>query len=232
MLLTNLFLLLVFTQPQINKPIYITDKPIIIENVIKNSTYEEIDPFIDDLYYQDKKIRIIGKNNLLRIAQESYLSRKAVIEALIRVLNDKRLLTYQKEFRYQTWYDAANLLGELHAVEALDLLINHLDYTVDKKDIFLNYYPVIEVVAKISQGSIVKLTKAVFEHKNWVIRINAVRALGIINSQEARKVLLKALSTEQNPEVQKQIQIELNRWSRGELFALGTNLSNKSIVMS
>ncbi len=208
MLITNLFFFLLFFQPLINNSFYLIDKTIVIEN----NVYEDIDPFIDDLYYQDKKTRSIGRANLLRIARQSRSFRKSVTDSLIRVLSDERLLTYQKEFRYQTWYDAAQLLGELKAVEAIDLLVEHLDYTGDKNDISLNYYPAIEVLAKLTPTSTSKLTKVLSEHKNLTIRINAARCLGLINNEEARIALLKALSLEKDPKVQEQIQLELNKW--------------------
>ncbi len=208
MLITNLFFFLLFSKPLVNNSLYLLDKPIVIEN----NVYEDIDPFIDDLYYQDKKIRSIGKTNLLRIAGQSNLFRKSVTDSLVRVLNDEKLLTYQKEFRYQTWYDAAQLLGELKAIEAVDLLVEHLDYTGDKKDISLNYYPAIEVLAELIPTSIPKIIKVLSEHKNLTIRINAARCLGLIHNEEARIALLKALSLEKNPKVREQIHLELNKW--------------------
>ncbi|KAF0248138.1 MAG: hypothetical protein FD167_2463, partial [bacterium] len=57
-----------------------------------------------------------------------------------------------------------------------------------------------------------KLTKVLSEHKNLTIRINAARCLGLINNEEARIALLKALSLEKDPKVQEQIQLELNKW--------------------
>lgn len=210
MLIANLFFILFFSSPQFDNSIYLFDKV----SVIENDAYSEIDPFIDDLYYQDKEIRDIGKSNLLNISKKSPLFRKAVIGALIGVLKDKRLLESQKALRYQTWYDAAKLLGELNAFEAVDLLIENLDYTADKKDISLNYYPVIEVVAKITPNSLNKLSYALEENKNSLVRINAAKCLGLIHSQEAKEALLKALPIEKDLKVKEQINLELHKWSR------------------
>lgn len=221
MLITNLFLLLFFSNPTFNTSTYFIDKASVtaIENNFYQGYegYEEIDPFIDELYYQDKKVRDIGKNNLLQIAKKSSFFRNAVIKALTRVLRDKRLLITQKEFRYQTWYDAVELLGELNAVETVDLLIENLDYTIDKKDISLNYYPSIKAIASIANvtkfrfSCIDKLSKALRENKNPIIRINSAKCLSLIEGKEARVVLLKAFELEKDFQVKRQIQVVLTK---------------------
>lgn len=172
----------------------------------------KIDVAIDDLYYQDKIIRDIGSDNLLEIAYKSNPAKELVIEALAKVLKDKKLLTYQKEVRYKTWYQAVYLLGELKAVTTLDLLVDNLDYTNDKNSITENYYPALDAIVKIGDVAVPKLAKSLLENKNITIKTNIIRALDKIHSKAARQVLEEALALGKNPQLQHYIQVLLNNW--------------------
>lgn len=172
----------------------------------------KIDVAIDDLYYQDKIIRDIGSDNLLEIAYKSNPAKELVIEALAKVLKDKKLLTYQKEVRYKTWYQAVYLLGELKAVTTLDLLIDNLDYTHDQKSITENYYPALDAIVKIGDAAVPKLAKSLLENKNITIKTNIIGALDKIHSKAARQVLEEALALGKNPQLQHYIQVILNNW--------------------
>lgn len=171
-----------------------------------------IDVAIDDLYYQDKIIRDIGSDNLLKIAYKSNQANKLVIEALTKVLQDKKLLTYQKEIRYKTYYQAVYLLGELKATTTIDLLVNNLDYTIDQNSITKNYYPALDAIVKIGDVAVPKLAKSLLEDKNIIIKTNIIRVLDKIHTKAARQALEQALAVEKNPQLQHYIQVILNSW--------------------
>ncbi len=171
-----------------------------------------IDVAIDDLYYQDKIIRDIGSDNLLKIACKSNQAKELVIEALTKVLKDKKLLTYQKEIRYKTWYQAVYLLGELKAVTALDLLVDNLDYTNDQNTTTENYYPALDAIVKIGDVAVPKLAKSLLENKNITIKTNIIRALDKIHTKAARQALEQVVSTEKFSQLQHYIQVILNNW--------------------
>jgi len=172
----------------------------------------KIDVAIDDLYYQDKIIRDIGSDNLLEIAYKSNPAKELVIEALAKVLKDKKLLTYQKEIRYKTYYQAVYLLGELKATTTLDLLIDNLDYTNDQNSITENYYPALDAIVKIGDVGVPKLAKSLLENKNITIKTNIIGALDKIHTKAARQVLEEALALGKNPQLQHYIQVILNNW--------------------
>jgi hypothetical protein len=213
MLIASLFLMSFISNFNIDKPIYSIDKIAITDNAL----YEEIDPFIDDLYYQDKRIRDIGRKNLIKLAGKSEVLRKEVIKSLIKVVKDKKLLESQKSFRYRTWYEVVELLWILNATEAIEILIENLDYTADKKDVLFNYYPVVEFMSKISPPPFDKLEKILIESNNTTTKINVVKCLELIASDKAKELLLKALKLEKDAKTQEYIKKVLNNWARETL---------------
>src|SRR5215213_1002311 len=62
-----------------------------------------------------------AKKRLLSIAGRSPEMRGEVIKALLGVLDDPHAA-------YRTWSDAAGLAGDLRATEAIDRLVERLDY--------------------------------------------------------------------------------------------------------
>ncbi len=88
---------------------------------ISSNTYtyfEEIDPYIDDLYYIDENVQVIGSDKLLELSKSSDQVKQSVIKALIIVLENNSLLEDKQTSRYQTWCRAAYLLGNLKATQA------------------------------------------------------------------------------------------------------------------
>ena len=80
-----------------------------------------LEQLIADLYSKDNPTPRETRNKLLTLAGQSPAGRAAVIHRLSEVLEDARDI--MQKGRYQAWYDAAAIIGELRAVEAIDLLV-------------------------------------------------------------------------------------------------------------
>jgi hypothetical protein len=71
----------------------------------------------------------LGRNTLLSHAKKSLACRKEVVAGLMERM-DKPDLDFERDLlNYFVWREGSQLLGELKATEALDLLISHLDLT-------------------------------------------------------------------------------------------------------
>lgn len=140
-MLTNLFILLIFTGYLPTHSYSFTNNP--VNDTYEN--YEEIDPCIDDLYFSDENIRLLGSDNLLELAKTSEQFKQSVIKALIRVLEDDRLLEDKQTARYETWCRAAYLLGELKATQAITAL---------KKELLENKRSAIRIASAQALGTI------------------------------------------------------------------------------
>ena len=145
------------------------------------------------------------KQKLLILAQESPELRDKVIHALIDVLED--LSRHKKFTGYSAvWFCASDLLGELAAVEALDILVRHLDYNPGHTTLSLSMWPTVRAVIKIGEPAIPKLEEALFKaESSFTYRSNAAKALGMIGGNRAKEILERASSTETNEYVLREI---------------------------
>src|SRR5262249_4116962 len=87
----------------------------------------KVDGLLEAFYSKNCKERHPAKETLLTLAQESVEVRNQIIQVLISMLNDpilEDLLSGHSEM----WYETAFLLGKFKAMEAIDTLIEHLDY--------------------------------------------------------------------------------------------------------
>src|SRR6266516_127176 len=68
-----------------------------------------------------------AKKMLLNYSNESSVCRTEIINALIQAMNKPNLSFVADRRDYFLWLNGSAIFGELRAVEALDLLIDHLD---------------------------------------------------------------------------------------------------------
>lgn len=155
-----------------------------------------LEQLIVDLYSKDNANRRETRNKLVTLARQSPASQARVINRLIEVLEDARDI--MDKSRYQTWYDAAEIVGELRAVEAIDVLVKYLDFTDGVVGFPLANRPAVNALVGIGKPAVPNLISALLEREGTRIRINAAEALGFIGTRQARKGLQRALVSEQD----------------------------------
>jgi hypothetical protein len=152
-----------------------------------------------------------AKHSLMSIAKRSAECRTQVIQALITAMKqpgkDNGLGGVDSE-TYALWDNGADLLGELQATEALDLLIANFGLT-DGLSSSLGHYPALGPVITMGQLSIPKLQEVLSKNPEPFRRKFAVFCLASIGGRTAKNVLAKALSAETDPCVKKFISISL-----------------------
>lgn len=183
-------------------------------------------------------------DRLLEIATESAQGRSQVIAALIRVL-EKPISEERPFITVEPWTTAVNLLGDLRATEAIDILVKNMGET-GANFYFSSYNPVGTAIIKIGEPAVPRLIEALSDERPW-IRLEAASALtGIgqpaiarlkeaihngnaetkggaalaltsIQGEEARTALEHAIDDETDQEILSELKDPI-KWARRQLF--------------
>jgi HEAT repeat protein len=132
------------------------------------------------------------RTELVSIAYESDENRRLVVGTLAETLDDESVFSETRLF-------AAEVLGELKAVEALDVLVENIDVR-GLLTISINVYPVLNVVIDIGYPAIPYLERGLYHNRETVRGIAAI-GLGWIGGPIARQSLERVLRLEANPKV-------------------------------
>ena len=120
------------------------------------------------------------------------------------------------------WRYGADLLADLKATEALDLLIRNLSFS-GGSSINIAHYPAMPAVIKIGRPAISKLGAALRQNSDTHYRWNAVVCIAHIGGPRATEELATALSSESDSCLRKFIQISIkalsNPKSQGQIAA-------------
>jgi hypothetical protein len=142
-------------------------------------------------------------------SRQSPECRMQVITALIRAMDKNELNFLTDRGSFFLWSNGSKLLGELKAVEALDLLIQHLDLNDGEFSASMNHQPAVKGVVLMGSLAVPKLSLALKVSKNRNIRLAAALCLLQIDGSEALSALTEALSSESDSCVINFIQISL-----------------------
>jgi len=146
-------------------------------------------------------------SKVLDLANESAACRDAVINELVAALDKADLQNDSSAFHL--WARGSAILGELKAVEALDLLINHLDLNDGFFSASMTHQPVVLAVERMGALAVPKLGYALKSNTNRDIRLAAALCLADIDGSEARHALSAALDSEKDPCVRRFIMLSL-----------------------
>ena len=155
----------------------------------------------------------LGKRSLLARAKKSPVCRREVIHALIQSM-DKPDLNFEKDLSsYFVWREGSQLLGELKATEALDLLISHLDLTNGFQSFSKVFQPAILGVRQMGSAAVPKLAVALLQSPKAGVRMAAAYCLTDIGGVSAMNALRRAQEGESNQCVARFITISLSTFS-------------------
>lgn len=160
----------------------------------------EVDEYLVRIYSGESEARD-ATERLVRLSGESAERRQQTIKGLIKVLDDPKA-------NFETRRTAMTTLGDLHATEAVGVLIRHLTDLEGTTGLAEAWYPAIQALHKIGTPAIPALSHAL-NSSDPDTRQSAARALGSIGGERARSTLQLALSTERNENVRLMIQIAL-----------------------
>ena len=85
------------------------------------------------------------------------------------------------------------MLGDLKAIEALDFLVAHLDFSRGMFSTTMSQQPALHAVQEIGEGAIPKLSDVLRQHPDWRMRMYAVYCISGIGGPAAERTLKEAL---------------------------------------
>jgi HEAT repeat protein len=141
--------------------------------------------------------------------------RKEIIRELLRAMNEQNPNVETDRSSYFLWSNGAAILGDLKAVEALDLLIEHLDLNDGFFSASMAHQPLVLGLEKMGIVAVPKLGIALQHHMSRDIRLSAALCLADIGGTEAMDALKKALDTETDQCVRRFITLSLPRPAGG-----------------
>ena len=160
----------------------------------------------------DYKLTTLARNTLLNVAHRSNECKLAVVGALLENMDRPNLDFERQPSNYYLWREGSPLLGELKAVDALDLLISHLDLTNGFHSSSMVFQPAILGIIQMGKAATPKLAIAL-QNPKARIRMAAVYCLTDIGGESARSALLQAQEHENNTCVARFIRVSLSTFA-------------------
>lgn len=154
-----------------------------------------------------------ARNSLLSYAQRSAECKNEVIRSLMNRMNTQDLNFEKQSSNYFLWREGSQLLGELKALESIDLLISHLDLTDGYHSSSMAHQPAILGLRQMGPAAIPKLTIALRQGPNRNTRMAAAYCLTSIGGPSAMKALKDAKASESDKCVARFIDVSLNTFS-------------------
>jgi HEAT repeat protein len=155
--------------------------------------------------------RTLAKKGLRSMARTSAQSREQVIRELVKLVGgSEAVLRASSTVHYDAWSFAAELLGQVKAVEALDVLIACINCNDGMHGLSAYRFPAFRALIMIGPEAVPKLVKALSDSAAST-RGRAASALGEIGGADAKKALEQALISERDEDVVRSIKIALRK---------------------
>lgn len=135
---------------------------------------------------------------LLGAAARSPKCRLQIITSLMTALAAHVDITHDQESNY-LWREGSELLGELKATEALDLLISHLALTDGEFSSSMTHQPALAGLIKIGSSAVPRLEAVLAKNSEPTMRWSAIYCLSQIGGRNALKALTHAQQHESDP---------------------------------
>jgi hypothetical protein len=131
-------------------------------------------------------------------ANRATVCRTHVITSLMSAMDQPNLDLTGGTPQFFLWHYGTRLLGELKAVEALDLLISNFELH-DGTPFPLNHHPALGGVIDMGEVALPKLETTLSRNPDRYTRRYAVFCIALIGGQSASQILNEALKSETDP---------------------------------
>ena len=159
--------------------------------------------------YDDQQKAVAG---LKANAGRSMKCRKQVITSVMSAMDQPNLDLTGGTPQFFLWHYCSQLLGDLKATEALDLLITNFERH-DGSGFPFNHYPALGGVIRMGDIALPKLQIALRDNPSLFTRRLAVFCIALIGGHSARQILSQALDTETDSCVASCIRATLNAFN-------------------
>jgi len=124
---------------------------------------------------------------------------------------DKPKLDFGRDTHsYHLWLSSAELLGDLNATEALDLLISHLNLTAPIFSSSMNHQPALIGLIKMGPMAVPKLSEALRHNTDPQVRYSVIYAIATIGGESARTALKECLISETDDCAKRLVRVSLD----------------------
>ena len=130
-------------------------------------------------------------------AGRSTICRKQVIASLMTAMDQPNTDLTGGTPQFFLWHYGTQLLGDLKATEALDLLIANFELH-DGSGFPFNHYPALGAVIRMGEIALPKLRTALRDNTKVFTRRLTVFCIALIGGQSAQQVLREALESERD----------------------------------
>lgn len=166
----------------------------------------EIENYIEELS-RDTTEATEAAQKLFSLAKTSPERREKTVHALIRAMDKPNLDFLRDRESFFLWSNGAAILGELGAVEALDLLIDRANLHDGLFSASMHHQPAIGGIIAMGGAAVPKLSDALRHNQNRDKRLAVALCLGSIGGQPAMDALKQALATEPDQCVRRFIEL-------------------------
>ena len=147
--------------------------------------------------------------SILERAGSSPICRTEIIRDLRDAMDSPSLNLVSNQREFFLWSNGSKILGDLKAVEALDLLIDHLNLNDGLYSSSMCHQPAVGGVEAMGDVAIPKLTAALQRSPNRDIRLAAALCLGHIGSSDAIGALKQSLDAQTDQCVHRYIELSI-----------------------
>lgn len=151
-----------------------------------------------------------AKQILIDTSSRSPSCRSEVISLLMSAMDKPSIDFKDDEGSYYLWLYGAEILGDLKATEALDLLISHLSSSTATFSTSMKHQPAIRGVIKMGPVAIPKLNAVLVDNSDPKMRHSAVYCIATIGGPTAVQSLKRALPSETDKCVSRFIRVSLD----------------------
>ena len=144
----------------------------------------------------------------LRKQSESSECRQQIIAAVMTAMDKSNLDISRNQASADLWREGAILLGDLKAVQSLDLLLSHIKMTTSEFSMTMRHQPALDGIVRMGSLAIPKLT-LLFRSDDSQTRYYIVYCLYQIGGSSARQILQQALPKESDRCVKRVIIVSL-----------------------
>ena len=150
----------------------------------------------------------VAQKLLREKARESSACRQQIIAAVMTAMDQPNLDISRNQASADLWREGAILLGDLKAVQSLDLLLSHIKMTTSEFSVTMRHQPALGGIVRMGPLAIPKL-KLLLRNDDSQTRYYAVYCLYQIGGGSARRILQQALPRESDRCVKRAIIVSL-----------------------
>jgi hypothetical protein len=196
-------------------PLIVTNGPVIVTNgpADRCLSQNDLSIAIRQLAAGSQSEAAESRQLLLQQAYKGFKCRKEMIGSLMAAMDKPNLDFRRDRSSYYLWHEGAQILGQVKAVEAIDLLLSHLDLNDGTFSSTMAQQPALKGIIGMGNPALPKLSRLLMNDKDSNRRHYAVYCISSIGGYRALKMLKAAAPFESDPCVKQFLGVSIQNLS-------------------